>query len=350
MTGLASIPQIAQIPGLQAALDAKALASALANYAPLAGATFTGAVILGNGVVFSGTLGGGEFYSLAVSNAWEDEGTTFEAFRLNMVDSASDPGSLLMNLLKSSVSKFSVSKNGDVSVAGTVLAAAFAATGTISTFGGGIGSVSGTLVASAPSFIALQTWNNAAVNFTALLVNVTNTASGSNSLLADYQLNGTSVFSIFKDGSLSTTGTFLLKTNGTARFYIQSTNGLGYFTGNVNIDGPAGLSLGSGSGSPVGISRNAAGVLEVNNATPGSFRDLRLRELFDTNNARLLTTRLTAVADAAAASGTATVAGYGFVTLTEFNNFVTSVNAIKTTLNALLARCRATGGHGLIAD
>jgi hypothetical protein len=58
----------------------------------------------------------------------------------------------------------------------------------------------GTLTASAPVLDLAQTWNNAGVTFTGLRVNVTNTASGSSSLLADFQVNGTSVLEVNSRG------------------------------------------------------------------------------------------------------------------------------------------------------
>ncbi len=43
-------------------------------------------------------------------------------------------------------------------------------------------------------------WNNADITFTAVRVNITDTASSANSLLLDLQRNGTSVFSVTKSG------------------------------------------------------------------------------------------------------------------------------------------------------
>ena len=60
----------------------------------------------------------------------------------------------------------------------------------------------GTLTASAPGYNLTQTWNNGAVAFTAQLVNITDTASSSSSLLVDWQVGGVSRFRIFKDGAL----------------------------------------------------------------------------------------------------------------------------------------------------
>ena len=48
-----------------------------------------------------------------------------------------------------------------------------------------------------------QTWNDAGVTFTSLKLNVTDTASGANSLLLDLQVGGSSVFNVRKDGALA---------------------------------------------------------------------------------------------------------------------------------------------------
>jgi hypothetical protein len=58
----------------------------------------------------------------------------------------------------------------------------------------------GTLTASAPVLDLGQTWNNAAVTFTGLLANFTNTASAAASLLMDLQVGGTSQFRIGRTG------------------------------------------------------------------------------------------------------------------------------------------------------
>lgn len=48
-----------------------------------------------------------------------------------------------------------------------------------------------------------DTWNNAGTTFTAIEMNVTDTASASGSLLMDLQVGGTSQFSVKKDGKVS---------------------------------------------------------------------------------------------------------------------------------------------------
>jgi hypothetical protein len=60
---------------------------------------------------------------------------------------------------------------------------------------------SGTLATSAPVTIS-QTWNDAAVAFTALKVNATSTNSAAGSLLLDLQVGGASQFNVDKSGTL----------------------------------------------------------------------------------------------------------------------------------------------------
>jgi hypothetical protein len=67
----------------------------------------------------------------------------------------------------------------------------------------------GTVTASAPLIDATQTWNNGAVTFTGLRVNVTNTNSASASLLADFQVGGTSTFRVRRAGGIECGGTTL---------------------------------------------------------------------------------------------------------------------------------------------
>lgn len=61
----------------------------------------------------------------------------------------------------------------------------------------------GTVTASSPVIDAAQTWNNAAVTFTGLKLNVTSTASASNSRLLDIQLGGASTFQVLASSSIS---------------------------------------------------------------------------------------------------------------------------------------------------
>jgi hypothetical protein len=66
----------------------------------------------------------------------------------------------------------------------------------------GLSITSGTITASAPALDLAQTWNNSGVTFTGLRFNATNTASASDSRLADFQIGGSSVTSIRRDGAV----------------------------------------------------------------------------------------------------------------------------------------------------
>jgi len=58
----------------------------------------------------------------------------------------------------------------------------------------------GTITTSQPVINATQTWNASGVTFTGLFLNVTNTASASDSLLMDLQIGGSSKFKVDKAG------------------------------------------------------------------------------------------------------------------------------------------------------
>jgi len=84
-----------------------------------------------------------------------------------------------------------------------------------------------TVTTSNPVLNLSQTWNAGAVAFTALKLNVTNTASAAASLLLDLQVGGTSAFKIRKDGYTTFKGTSGLQIDtsdpGSATHTIQTT-------------------------------------------------------------------------------------------------------------------------------
>lgn len=60
-------------------------------------------------------------------------------------------------------------------------------------------------------FNMADTWANGSTTFTAIKMNVTDTASNSSSLLADLQIGGVSQFRVSKGGAVTLTGGTLLK-------------------------------------------------------------------------------------------------------------------------------------------
>lgn len=73
--------------------------------------------------------------------------------------------------------------------------------------GSAIGIIGGSQATSAPVFTATQTWNAGGVTFVGQFLNVTDTASAAASLLADWQVGGTSRFKVNKTGSVTVNAT-----------------------------------------------------------------------------------------------------------------------------------------------
>lgn len=138
--------------------------------------------------------------------------------------------------------------------------------GTSPTFDGG------TVTASNPILNLIQTWNNAAVQFTGIKLNATVTASNNFGLLIDLQRAGVSKFSVdeFGNGSIANGLTVPLGAR------VDQSNG-------VSVSGT--LKLGFSPSTNVAVAqdtafcRNAAGVMEINNGTCGTFREAKLRSL-----------------------------------------------------------------------
>ena len=122
---------------------------------------------------------------------------------------------------------------------------------------------SGTLTSDAPVTIS-QTWNYAAVAFTALKVNATSTNSAAASKLLDLQLGTVSKFSVDKNGLVSVpdsagTGGFVFRPGNTG------SGGIGYLSG-------GNYGIWAGTGAAIGFSTGAALVGNIQTAlyTDGS--------------------------------------------------------------------------------
>jgi hypothetical protein len=98
----------------------------------------------------------------------------------------------------------------------------------------------GTVTASAPVIDLSQTWNNAAVTFTGIKANVTDTASAAASLLMDLQVNSAGRFRVTKAGSI------LLPAGNNSAFAYNGGLGAYNFVGANNYQLYAGIDGGSG--------------------------------------------------------------------------------------------------------
>ncbi len=179
---------------------------------------------------------------------WSNGTEVFTGIRQNIVDSASDPSSLLLDLQVDGSSTFSVDKTGVVvsnvfigeggnlsnlqasNLVGEIPNANFATYSTYSNSTGnaniantvttnaqpnitsvgnltGLSIASGSLTADKPLSI-VQTWQNGAVTFNTISASITDTTSSVNSTLIDMKVGGTSKFKVTKSGNV--TGTYFL--------------------------------------------------------------------------------------------------------------------------------------------
>lgn len=112
----------------------------------------------------------------------------------------------------------------------------------------------GSLTASKP-FTWTQTWNNAAVDFTAALMNVTNTASGGGSLLLDLQVGGASRAQISRDGYIRPLSG--IQSLGSTILFYNSSGGLNFISSQNQI----------ALGGDATIARDAADIVALKNGT-----------------------------------------------------------------------------------
>jgi len=137
----------------------------------------------------------------------------------------------------------------------------------------------GTVTASSPVLTTTQTWNNAAVTFAGKVTNITDTASASDSLIEDWQIGGSSRFSISSlsganvksadgGGKVLTMGSIY----GTSYFSVGGGTTLNWHGGVFGC--PAGIWVGYdtsalkfGNSSDVILLRDAANTLAQRNGT-----------------------------------------------------------------------------------
>lgn len=151
-----------------------------------------------------------------------------------------------------------------------------------------LGIASGTVTSSSPAFDVTQTWNGSGVTFTAATINVTDTASAAASKLLDLQVGGASKLAIDKTGALTIAGTYKLSAGGGSFLFDHDVGINGWLvvkTRSIQLEGAnLGVQMGLVGAMDVAIARNAAGVLEINNVTLGTYRDLLLRNLTASGN------------------------------------------------------------------
>lgn len=173
-----------------------------------------------------------------------------------------------------------------------------------------------TITASEPVLNATQTWNAAGTTFTGMKLNVTNTASASGSMVADFQLGGTSLFNIGKDASLNmqesgaTYDSILPTGSGGIVFKRSGTIGSWIYPGDgryqMRSDGYIGWSSGTNpvTGGDTGLARNAAGDVKFTDTGSTTYATIGKSGLSGAQSKALTESAATAFVQLAVASGT----------------------------------------------
>jgi len=136
----------------------------------------------------------------ALTDTWNNVATTFTGIGLNVTDTASAAGSMLIDLQVGGTTQFHVLKNGAVHTkrsnynitntnAASILVSNYSLTGSDAT----------------SMFDLAGTWNTSGTP-TALKLNVTDTASNAASALMDLQVAGVSQFKVSKAGAVTAVG------------------------------------------------------------------------------------------------------------------------------------------------
>lgn len=164
----------------------------------------------------------------------------------------------------------------------------------------------GTRTTSGSTLNITETRNAAGVTFPgALVINTTETASASGSLIADFRASSASKFAIRKDGKILVPDNGYNGSGAGLFAAASTTTGIGVgneggnpavsiFTNNtaiarINSTGPVFANLrlsiaGDVANTAVRMYASAAGTMEIDTGTTGTFRDLKLRNLIATGN------------------------------------------------------------------
>jgi hypothetical protein len=142
----------------------------------------------------------------------------------------------------------------------------------------------GTITASAPVLDLAQTWNNAAVAFTAINLDITNTASNlAGSKMVNFSVGGANIFSIYRSTNGSFPGATMVELgNSGLTTRIRTRTGAGVGLNFENTVGVGSLQFGAGSGTGGGdlilVRDDAANILALRNSTAA--QEFRLYNTF----------------------------------------------------------------------
>lgn len=205
-----------------------------------------------------------------LTDTWNAGATTFTAIKMNVTDTASATGSMLIDLQYNSTSLFHVLKSGAIHSRRSnyniaISNASIIAVSNYSLTGSNADSM----------FDLAGTWNTSGTP-TALKLNVTDTASNASSLLMDLQVGGTSQAKVSKGGVLTTLGRASINTLTVGlggQTSVASNTALGFQTLNsASLTGGNNTAVGYGTLLPTttGASNSACGSQALIANTTGS--------------------------------------------------------------------------------
>ena len=165
-------------------------------------------------------------------------GTAYKGISLNVTDTSSTFGSLLMDLQVGGVSKFTVRKDGTIAL-GSANSAGAVIYPSVNraefyrwdqTDYGGVmardfyATWANARTTNISSWYVEEGWDNPAIDFTAVKMSLTDTNSGAGSKLLDFLVNGVSQFAISKAGALTGPGV-REKLNADRTYYVNVSTG-----------------------------------------------------------------------------------------------------------------------------
>jgi hypothetical protein len=176
--------------------------------------------------------------ALAITQTWNDAAVAFTAISANITNTASAGASLLMDLQVGGVSQFKVRKDGAAYFGtGTAGGQIYPGTGnTLEFYNHGLTdwtpirarsimtSWGSGKTTDLPALNLSEGWSNAAVDFTAIKLSLTDTNSGANSKLMDLLVGGVSKFAITKAGAIIGSGV-REKLTANRTYYVDITTG-----------------------------------------------------------------------------------------------------------------------------
>ena len=204
---------------------------------------------------------------------------------------------------------------------------------------------------SKPMISGTQTWNNAGTTFAALFMNITNTASAAGSMLADYQVGGTSYFRLalpgggisrlvlpenselsFSNNTGTSPGTRIVGSGGSGLHYYFNgvrmaclATGAGFTIASAEGLGWTNTTDGYSSNKDTMLYRGAAGRVDVCGSSSAVAADLKLKNLLVSGSAGTYVQTPSMTVGTLAAAATAGAGARAFVTDANSTTFLSIV-------------------------